>query len=95
MQCTGKASYRGTHARKADLITIAMDTAPLGSDVATMINVEVKPLKLLFTAQILAFFLRTLLPRPPIELRQSPQSLIAHILKLLTRVYAWDDHADR
>ena len=50
---THKGSPDGSGARRGDLIAIAIDTAPLGSDVATMIFIEVWPLKLLFTAQIL------------------------------------------
>ena len=50
---THKGSPDGSGARRGDLIAIAIDTAPLASDVATMIFIEVWPLKLLITAQIL------------------------------------------
>ena len=45
--------------RAMDLISIAIDTAPLGQEeeVATMMNFEIRPLKLLFTAQLLSMFL--------------------------------------
>jgi hypothetical protein len=61
---THKGSPDGSGARRGDLIAIAIDTAPLASDVATMIFIEVWPLKLLITAQILAFFLQFFMGPP-------------------------------
>jgi hypothetical protein len=43
--------------KPANLITIAFESAPLGSEAAAVVNVEIGYLKLLFTAQLLAYFL--------------------------------------
>ena len=50
-----------------DLISIAIDTAPLGSDAATIMSFEVRPIKVLFTAQLLAYFLQFFLAPPDVE----------------------------
>ena len=43
--------------KPANLITVAFESAPLGSEAAAVINIEIGYLKLLFTAQLLAYFL--------------------------------------
>ena len=66
--CVCKGAPEGSAARRGDLITAAIETAPLGNDAACLMHFEVWPLKLLLTAHMLGYFLLFFLAPPNAEM---------------------------
>ena len=55
--CIAKGAPAGSAARTCPLITAAIEGSPLGNDSACLMRFDVWPIKLLFTAHLLAYFL--------------------------------------